>query len=107
MLHNPKNIIKKIYSLILIAISGFGLKVAFHHKWLMSLPPEQQPLSCGMPLSVLYQRLPLNNFLKMILQGDAECGKISWQILGMTPPTALIIFYFVIIALALINFIKK
>lgn len=107
MLHNPHNILNKIYNIIIILISGFGLKLAFHHKWLMDLPADQQPLSCGMPLSVLYERVPLNHFLQVVLQGDAECGKVTWIILGMTPPVALMVFYFIVIAIAILNFIKK
>jgi disulfide bond formation protein DsbB len=106
-IHNPQNIITKIYGLVLIFLSAFGIKVAAHHLWLMSLPPEQQPLSCGMPLAMLYQRVPLNSFLHTVLQGDAECGKIIWKIFGITPPIAVIILCSIVIILSLIIIFRK
>lgn len=92
VLHNPKSWFNQFYGVIIAGLAIFGIKVAAHHVWLMHLPEDQQPMSCGMPLGILYQRLPLNKFVNIILQGDAECGKVSWQILGMSAPTVVIIF---------------
>ena len=106
-IHNPQNFISKIYSIVLIAISTFEIKTAVHHQWLMNLPPEQQPLSCGMPLSVLFKKVPLNSFLHTVLQGDAECSKVTWVIFGITPPIALIILCSTTILLCLIILFRK
>lgn len=100
-LHNPQNILMRIYGLIITGISAFGIKVAAHHLWLMNLPPDQQPLSCGMPLEVLYKKLPLNNFIGYILKGDGECGKVNWTILGMSGPAAVIVLLSVCIIISL------
>ncbi len=106
-IHNPQNFINKIYGIILIALSAFGIKTAAHHQWLMSLPPEQQPLSCGMPLEVLFKKVPFNNFLDTVLKGDAECGKVTWLIFGITPPIAVITLCSSIILLCLIVLFRK
>lgn len=101
-IHNPLGWVRRIYGVVLISIAIFGIKVAAHHQWLINLPADQQPLSCGMPLAVLYQRVPLHSFLHTVLQGDAECSKVNWLILGMTGPIAVIVLCSVVIALALI-----
>ena len=106
-IHNPKNLLGRVYGLVLFIISAFGIKTAAHHQWLMNLPPEQQPLSCGMPLDVLYKKVPLDSFLHTILQGDAECGKISWMIFGVTPPIAVIILCGFIALLSLVVIFRK
>lgn len=100
-LHNPKNLLSKVYGLVLFIISAFGIKVAAHHQLLMNLPPEKQPLSCGMPLDVLFKKVPFNSFLHTILQGDAECGKVSWMVFGITPPIAVITLCSIIAILSL------
>lgn len=103
-LHNPRHkIFKWIYSTIIIIIAGFGIKVAAHHVWLTNLPLDRQPLSCGMPIDVMYQNLPLSSFLHKILAGDAECARVNWHILGVNAPLAVLLLYSVIILLIIIN----
>lgn len=100
--HNPKTkIFQWSYSIIIIVIAGFGIKVAAHHVWLTNLPPNLQPLSCGMPLSVMYQNLPLNSFLHKVLEGDAECAKVNWHILGINAPTIAVALFTFILALTI------
>lgn len=105
--HNPKNFVMRIYGIVVIVLSGFGIKVAAHHLWLMHLPADKQPVSCGMPINVLFDRLPLKEFLTMILRGDAECGKVNWHIFGLSAPTMVIILCSINVVLALIIVFRK
>lgn len=75
-----------IYGILLLGVSLFGVKVAHHHVWLQSLPPDQWPSSCGMPLSVLYSRVPLSGFLHTVLSGTAECAAVNWKVFGFSGP---------------------
>ena len=107
-IHNPKSkIFKWIYSIMIIIIAGFGIKVSAHHVWLTNLPPDQQPLSCGMPLDVMYQNLPLHSFLHKVLMGDAECAKVNWHILGINAPTVVVALFTFILLLTLIILATK
>jgi disulfide bond formation protein DsbB len=99
--------LNKLCSLIVAGFAIFGIKIAAHHIYLMNLPPDQQPLSCGMPLEVLYQKLPLTGFLHHILQGDAECGKVNWLVFGMSGPTAMIVLCSGILLLLIYNMFRK
>lgn len=100
-IHNPQNILMRVYGLIVAAISAFGIKIAAHHIWLMNLPYNQQPTSCGMPLEVLYKKIPLNKFISYVLKGDAECSTVNWRILGMNAPMAVIVLFSIIIIIAM------
>lgn len=82
--HNPKSYGNIIYGIIILALAVFGAKLAYHHMWLQSLPPEQWPASCGMPLSVLYKRVPLGGFIRTILSGSAECAMVTWKMFGIS-----------------------
>lgn len=99
--------LNKIFSLIVAVFAGFGIKIAAHHLYLMNLPPDQQPLSCGMPLEILYQKLPLTGFLHYILQGDAECGKVNWLVFGMRGPTAMIVVCTCILLILIYNMFRN
>ena len=90
---SSKGMIVRIIALINTGFAIFGVKVAYQHVWLQGLPADQQPLSCGMPLEIMYKRLPLDGFLKYILAGDGECAKVSWKILGVSAPTASLMLF--------------
>lgn len=102
-LGNLTGVINKIYSLVIAGFALFGIKIAMHHINLMNLPPDQQPLSCGMPLSVLYDKLPLTGFLQYVLKGDAECGKVNWLVFGMRGPTSVVVLCSIILLLVIYN----
>ncbi|MCC2644625.1 MAG: disulfide bond formation protein [Burkholderiales bacterium] len=100
-------ILNKICSLIIAGITIFGMVIAKRQLYLMNLPLDQQPLSCGMPLDIQFQRLPFNSFLHYVLQGDAECGKVNWLVFGMKPPTAMIVLCCIILLILVYNFFQK
>lgn len=97
----------KLCSFVVAGFAIFGIKIAAHHLYLINLPPEQQPLSCGLPLDILYQKLPLQGFLSYILQGDAECSKVNWLVLGMQGPAAMITLCSGILALLIYNMLRQ
>jgi disulfide bond formation protein DsbB len=107
MLHNPKNLLIKVYSLIIISFSLFGIKVAYQHLHLISLPENQQPQSCGLPLNIVFNKLPFLKFINYILQGDAECSKINWTIFGIIAPQAFLILCTIFILLMLLVIFSK
>ncbi|MCE2706517.1 MAG: disulfide bond formation protein B [Proteobacteria bacterium] len=106
--HNPQNFLLRIYGFIVGGFAVFGIKVAAKHLWLISLPADKQPLSCGMPLDMLYKKIPLNSFISYILKGDGECSRVNWTILGISAPTAVIILCSLVTIMSLyIIFAKK
>ena len=105
--HKSLSFPSKVYALILLAIAAFGAKVAYHHVWLQSLPPEQWPASCGMPLSVLYKQIPLTGFIHTILSGTAECAMINWKVFGISGPFLSLCNFILIALLALYPLIVK
>ena len=104
---NPKSWIVRIIALINTGFAIFGIKVAYHHVWLQNLPVDQQPLSCGMPLEIMYKRLPLDGFLKYVLAGDGECAIVSWKILGISAPMASLILFIILSLLSLYMLIRR
>jgi disulfide bond formation protein DsbB len=106
-IHNPRGLLGRFYGLVIVVLSGFTIKIASHHLWLINLPKEQQPLSCGMPLNLMFKRLPLGKFLNNILQGDAECGDVTWTILSFNPPTMVIGLSLVLLLVGIYAMLSK
>lgn len=88
-------------AILILLISCGGIYIAHHHVWLQSLPPDQWPVSCGMPMSVMFKNMPLTGFLHTILSGTAECAMIHWQIFGINAPKVSM-YGFILTALAAI-----
>ncbi|RTL11690.1 MAG: disulfide bond formation protein B [Neisseriaceae bacterium] len=86
LINNCKGFGNRIYGILLLAIALFGVKTAYHHVWLQSLPPDQWPASCGMPLDILFKKIPLTGFIHTILSGTAECAMVSWKVFGFSGP---------------------
>lgn len=99
LINNCKTWGNSIYALIILLVAGAGAKIAHHHVWLQSLPKDQWPASCGMPLNVLFKQIPLTGFIKTVLSGTAECALVNWKIFGFSGP--LVSMYgFILLAVA-------
>ncbi len=99
LMHHCRSWGNWIYSLIILAWSICGIKIASHHVWLQHLPESEWPPSCGMPLAILYKKIPLSGFIHTILSGSAECAAVSWKIFGISAPQLSLSAY-IILALA-------
>ena len=83
-IQGPKKFGCYIYGLLVTLFGGGGVAMAHHHIYLQNLPPDQWPMSCGMPLEVQFQQLPLTGFIHTVLSGSAECAMIDWTVLGVS-----------------------
>jgi len=76
----------KLLLFINLIASGFGVWVSYHHYWLTTLPADQIPLACGMPMAHMFKIMPLDGFLAKVLSGDAECATVTFKIFGLSAP---------------------
>jgi len=79
---------KRCYAVSAISIAIFlllGLSIASRHIWLLVFAdPSTQ--TCGLPLSFMIEHLPWLDTITLILQGSAECHKVTWTFLGLPLP---------------------
>lgn len=97
----------RIGSGLIAALSIFNIKIAAHHLWLINLPPNLQPMTCGMPLNILYHKIPLHSFLYTILQGDAECIMVHWNIWGINAVLLVLLLSIIFMLLSGIIIFRK
>ncbi len=101
LIHHCHNWGNRIYSILILALALFGAKTAAHHAWLQNLPPSEWQASCGMPLQILYKKVPLSGFLHMVLSGSAECAMVTWKIFGINAPIMSLSAYIILAITAL------
>lgn len=82
-LHNPQVWGRRFYSLVVMALSLYGMYLASHQVWLQQLPPIDLP-PCGPSLSILWQHFPLKTFLSALFEASGQCGVVDWRWLGLS-----------------------
>ncbi len=85
---------RSIYHLIIFLISLLGIVLASRHVWLTTLPPGATP-PCGPGITYLFQMLPLNQALRTMFIGGAECGTVTWRFLELSIPEWTLIWFIV------------
>lgn len=64
-------------------IADMGVFLSGRQVWIQHLPPNKSA-DCGASLQYMLQVLPLDQVLKKILQGTADCSQLEWSILGLS-----------------------
>ena len=83
ILHHPKKLGIRIYSILLLLIAALGTLIAGRQVWLQHLPSETAP-SCGAGLNFILNELPPTEAIHTLFYGSADCAHVEWQFLGLS-----------------------
>ena len=75
LIHNPKTRGTQVYALLVFLTATLGAAIAGRHVWLQNLPPDEVP-SCGPGLEYIFNNFPINETIKLLLNGTGECAEI-------------------------------
>ena len=84
--HGPGRRGSVVYGVLGSLAAGAGAAIAGRHVWLQNLPADKVP-SCGPGLDFMLEAFPLYEVVEMVLGGSGECATVSWQFLGLSMPT--------------------
>ena len=96
LLHNPGNVMGRVYGLLLAVFAGVGVGLAGRQLWLQSLPPDQVP-ACGPSVEYMLEVFPLMDVLMTAMRGPGDCAVVSWRFLGLSIPGWTAVFFVLII----------
>jgi|TARA_B100001250_G_scaffold221463_1_gene189937 disulfide bond formation protein DsbB len=106
-IHSPKEIMAKVYHLMITSTCFLGMGISARHVYLQNLPPDKIP-SCGPGLGYLFDTFPIFEVLRMIFTGSGECAVINWSFIGLSMPSwVFICFLFLIFISYLANWKTK
>lgn len=84
LIHAPSSSkIKWGYSATALLCSISGIASAGRQVWLQHLPADQVP-SCGAPLDMMLEMLPLFEVVARVFRGTGECAVVDWTMLGFS-----------------------
>jgi disulfide bond formation protein DsbB len=91
--------------IVLAALAGIG--IAARHIFVINAPAGSVA-ECGASLDYMMDVLPLHEVLGKVLSGSGECAKVTWQFLGLSMPTWVILNLVPLAGLGLLaNWTKK
>ena len=80
------------YNIGALLTSLVGAGISARHAYLQSLPADEVP-ACGPSLDYLVDILPFMEMLDVVLKGSGECAKVSWEMMGLSMPMWLLLFF--------------
>ena len=80
----------------LMALAGGG--VAVWHSWLIAYPPEW--VQCGRPFAWMLENNSLVTLLPKIFEGEGDCLRADWFLLGLNIPQCAAVLFAGMVALA-------
>jgi len=101
-IHNPQNVIRIVYNVLLIITALIGAGIAGRQTWLQHLPPELVP-ECGPGLEYMLEVFPFGEALKMILSGSGECAEVHWRFIGFSIAEWSLVCFATIIIVSLLS----
>ena len=90
-LHHPHGGGRIVYALLIALLALATAGVAARHLYVQSLPPGSLP-SCGAPLGMLLQFMPLWQVIRKVLTGSGECAVVNWRFLGLAMPAWVLVW---------------
>jgi disulfide bond formation protein DsbB len=105
-LHNPGRTGQRVYALLGLASTLFGLFTAGRHVWLQHLPPDQVP-ECGPGLDYMLDVFPLQEAIGMVLRGSGECAVVDWTFLGLSLAEQTLLVFVGLLVLFLFQILRR
>ncbi len=95
----------KTTALLAFLAASAGVFFAGRQVWLQHLPAGEQA-DCGVSLHYLMEILPWDQVVTRVLQGSAECSRVTWQFLHLSLAEWSLIFFVFFAVISLVQFIR-
>ncbi|MDO8953973.1 MAG: disulfide bond formation protein B [Gammaproteobacteria bacterium] len=102
--HYPKGRVAIVYRVLLMLVLVTGLSLSARQIWLQFHPIMNG--TCGPNLYTLFQTFPLDQVLKIALQGSDDCAKVHWRIMGLSLSEWTAFTFVILIVLSLVPYKK-
>ena len=106
LIFNPQRLGQRIFAVIALLFSGFGIAVCWRHLWLQGLPKDQLP-ECTPGLEYMLETFPLGETIRTIFTSAGECAEIQWTFLGLSIPAQTMLLFIGFAVLSLLQILRK
>ena len=82
--HNPRTLVRRLYSGVMIIAALVGGVIATRHSWLIRYP---ESFECGIsPEERLLNSLPIARWWPTMFEANGDCSESSWEFISLTIP---------------------
>lgn len=83
--HGPARTGRRIYAALGLLMAIGGGATAARQVWLQSVPADQLE-ACLPSLEFMMQALPLQEIVRLVFHGTADCAEVTWTLFGFSLP---------------------
>ena len=105
-IHNPGAPGTRVYGGLVVVASMTGTALSWRQLYLQSLPEDQVP-ACGPGLDYLMDVFPMQEVIRMVLEGDGSCAEVVWTFLGISIPGWTLVGFISLTLLGLLQVFRK
>jgi protein dithiol:quinone oxidoreductase len=84
-IHGPGLLGQRLYAGLALLFALVGAATAGRQIWLQSVPPDQLE-ACLPSLEFMLDALPLQEIVRLVFHGTADCAEVTWTLFGLSVP---------------------
>jgi disulfide bond formation protein DsbB len=104
-LFNPRGILLKLWSGVIVVAAIAGGSVSIRQSWLQHNPPEVS--TCGPDLNYMISHFPLSDTLPKLFHGEGDCSKVDWSLLGLSMAEWALVCFVLIVAVSIWQIVRR
>ena len=104
--HAPGRGGQRGYAALALLSAAAGAGTAGRQVWLQDVPADQLP-ACLPSLDYMMQALPVQDIVRLVLHGSADCAEVNWTLLGMSIPEWSLLAFAAMILFSLYQLLRR
>jgi|TARA_Y100001973_G_C5147788_1_gene306359 disulfide bond formation protein DsbB len=105
-LHGPGRLGRRVYAVLALLFAVAGAATAGRQIWLQSVPADQLE-ACLPSLEFMMEALPLQDIVRLVFQGSADCAEVNWTLFGMSIPEWSLLGFIGMIGFCLLQLLRR
>ncbi|GIZ10870.1 disulfide bond formation protein B [Pseudomonas sp. NCCP-436] len=105
-LHGPGRLGRRVYALLSLLFVLVGGATAGRQIYLQSVPADQLE-ACLPSLEFMMQALPMQDIVRLVFQGSADCAEVNWTLFGMSIPEWSLLAFIGMLGFCLLQLLRR
>lgn len=105
-IHGPARLGQRLYAVLALLFAVVGAITAGRQIWLQSVPADQLE-ACLPSLEFMMEALPMQDIVRLVFQGTADCAEVKWSLFGMSIPEWTLLGFVGMIGFCLFQLLRR
>lgn len=105
-IHGPARLGQRLYAGLALLFAALGAGTAGRQVWLQSVPADQLE-ACLPSLEFMLDALPLQEIVRLVFHGTADCAEVTWTLFGMSVPEWSLLAFVGMILFSLFQLLRR